>query len=43
MNAKTHGPLNVRREGPDGVKIAYPQDVTDTDTDFGIELVIGDW
>lgn len=42
MNPESHRPLDVRREGPDGVEIAHTEDVTYSDTNLGIELVIGD-
>ena len=41
MNPESHRPLDVRREGPDGVEISDTEDVADTDADLGLELAIG--
>ena len=53
MNAETESPLDIYHfviyhfiiwhESPNGVEVADAEDVSYSETNLGIELVIGDW
>ena len=40
MYPKPHTPLYIRREGPNGIKVADAQDIADAYAEFGVELAL---
>lgn len=43
MNSEPHSPVYFRRKRPYGIEVADAEDIAESYSDFGIELVIGDW
>ena len=42
MDAKTHPPMEFRRERPDGIEVADTQNITYSDAEFGVQRLIAD-